>query len=517
MQITATRPAPPQATAGFAIDARAVTKQFGGTRALKGVDLQVRAGTIHALVGENGAGKSTFLGCIAGRIAPTTGDVSVFGRPYEFGDPRYAHRHGVAAIYQELTIVPALSTQANVFLGQTLSGFGMIAEREMRATFRALCERLGVTIPVDRPAGQLSVADQQMLEIMRGVQSGAQLLLFDEPTTALAPPERRALFRIMRELRGAGVTMMIVSHNLEEVLDIADAVTVFRDGNVVATASQADWTKAALVRAMIGHDLQPEGTVARVTARRPGAAPLLSARAINVPGALTDISIDVHPGEIVGIGGLVGSGRTSLLRALAGLEPHSSGQLTIEGAPVRWPHTPRAALRAGIALVPEDRKAQGLVLGMNAMDNITMAKFSTVARFGVISTRAMAEQSRVVAREFGFNESRVGAIVRNLSGGNQQKVLLGKWRHRKPRVLLVDEPTRGIDVGAKEEILATLQRLAAEGLGIVIVSSELEEVVAASDRVLVLSEGQAVAELRATDKPVLVQDILNAAFRVGSA
>jgi ABC-type sugar transport system ATPase subunit len=268
---------------------------------------------------------------------------------------------------------------------------------------------------------------------------------------------------------------------------------------------------------MIGHDLQPEGTVARRTARRPGAPPLLSAHGINVPGALTDIDIDVHPGEIVGIGGLVGSGRTSLLRALAGLEPHSSGRLQIEGAPVRWPHTPRAALRAGIALVPEDRKAQGLVLGMNAMDNITMAKFSTVSHFGVISTRAMTEQSRVVAREFGFNESRVGAIVRNLSGGNQQKVLLGKWRHRKPRVLLVDEPTRGIDVGAKEEILATLQRLAQEGLGIVIVSSELEEVVAASDRVLVLSEGHAVAELRATDAPILVQDILNAAFRVGSA
>jgi len=222
----------------------------------------------------------------------------------------------------------------------------------------------------------------------------------------------------------------------------------------------------------------------------------------------------VRPGEIVGIGGLVGSGRSSLLRSLAGFEPRSSGTLAIDGAPVSWPTTPRMALDAGIALVPEDRKTQGLVLGMSAMANITMPDYGSVARFGVVSDRRMAEQARIVAREFGFDEARVGTIVRNLSGGNQQKVLLGRWRYSLPRVLLVDEPTRGIDVGAKEEILITLRKLAGQGLGIIVVSSELEEVVQMGDRILVLSEGRAVASLDAADGPVGVRDILEAAFKV---
>jgi ABC-type sugar transport system ATPase subunit len=499
----------------LAIDAQGIEKRFGGTLALKGVSVKARSGTIHALVGENGAGKSTFLGVIAGRIAPSAGALSVFGQPGEFGDPRHAKRLGIAAIYQELTIIPAMTTQANVFLGQTPTRGPVIAQARMKARFRELCERLRVTIPVDKPAGRLSVADQQMLEIMRGVQSEARLLLFDEPTTSLAPPERDSLFRVMRELREQGATMMFVSHNLEEVLDIADMVTVFRDGMVTASAPRWDWTRASLVRAMIGHDLLPAAT-ASPKRTRAQAPPLLSARAVSLANAVHDIDIEVHEGEIVGVGGLVGSGRTSLLRALAGLEPHSTGTLRIDGALVPWPRTPRAALRLGIALVPEDRKAQGLVLGMNVMSNITMASFERVSRAGIMSDRAMNQQSRAIAREFGLAETRVGTIVRDLSGGNQQKVLLGKWRHHRPKVLLVDEPTRGIDVGAKEEILATLRRLAEDGLGIIIVSSELEEVVAASERVLVLSEGRAVAELAADDGPISVGDILSAAFKVGS-
>lgn len=501
------------AFASAAIRAEGIEKRFGGTRALRGVDVTVVAGTVHALVGENGAGKSTLLGVIAGRVPPSAGTMDVFGEPYAFGDPRQAHRRGIAAIYQELTIVPAMSTQANVFLGQVPSRGGMVAQSSMRADFRRLCERLQVRLPLDTPAGRLPVADQQMLEIMRGVQSRARILLFDEPTTALAPPERQSLFRIMRELRAEGGTLMIVSHNLEEVLDVADTVTVFRDGAVAASAPRADWTKASLVRAMIGHDLKPAGS-ASVGIKRAKGAPVLSARNVTLAGAVADVDLDVHAGEILGVGGLVGSGRTSLLRSLAGLEPQSRGELRVEGRPVPWPTNPRHALGVGIALVPEDRKAQGLVLGMDAMTNMTMADFDRVARFGLISTRAMAEQSRVIAREFGFSDSRLRTTVRNLSGGNQQKVLLGKWRHRRPKVLLVDEPTRGIDIGAKEEILATLRRLATEGLAIVIVSSELEEVVEASDRVLVLSQGHAVAELRAEDAPIRVQDILNAAFRV---
>ena len=266
---------------------------------------------------------------------------------------------------------------------------------------------------------------------------------------------------------------------------------------------------------MIDHDLKPPESGSRTGASRGTGPALLAARGVCLAGAIQDVDVTVRAGEILGVGGLVGSGRTSLLRALAGLEPQSSGTLHMEGRPIAWPRTPRAALQAGIAMVPEDRKSQGLVLGMDAMSNITMAGYGRVARMGIISTGAMADQARAVAREFGFADNRLKTTVRNLSGGNQQKVLLGKWRHHRPKVLLVDEPTRGIDIGAKEEILATLRRLAEDGLGIVIVSSELEEVVASSDRVLVLSDGRAAAEFDAAAAPISVQTILNAAFRVG--
>ena len=499
----------------LAVEARNLNKSFGATVALKDVDIRAEAQTIHAFVGENGAGKSTFLGIVAGRLAPTSGDVTVFGERYQFGDPRHAHGLGIAAIYQELTIVPAMSSLANVFLGQALSRGGLLAQTEMKRAFRELCTLLGVSIPPDVPAGRLSVADQQMLEIMRGVYSKARLLLFDEPTTSLAPPERQSLFRVMRELRDQGTTMMFVSHNLEEVLGIADHVTVFRDGEVTASRPRDEWTKRDLVRAMIGHDLQTSGSAGTSDGVRASAPPLLAARGITLPGVLNDIDIEVRAGETLGIGGLVGSGRTSLLRSLAGLEPRSRGELQIQGKPVTWPRAPRRALRLGIALVPEDRKTLGLVLGMSAMNNITMTNYREVSRLGFLSARTMVKRARAVAREFGFDENRVGTAVRHLSGGNQQKILLGKWRFHQPKILLVDEPTRGIDVRAKEEILATLRRLSEEGLGIIIVSSELEEVVAISNRVLVLSEGRTVAELDRALAPIRVEHILNSAFQVG--
>lgn len=497
----------------MAIDARELEKRFGGTRALKGVSVRIEPGTIYALVGENGAGKSTFLGVIAGRVTPSGGEVDIHGTPHVFGVPRHARRLGIASIYQELTIVPALTARANVFLGQPLSRNGLLSERAMNARYGELCDLLKVTIPGDASAGSLSVADQQMLEIMRGVQSDARLILFDEPTTALAPPERDALFRVMRQLRAEGRTMMIVSHNLDEVLDIADTVTVFRDGSVIETSPRARWTKADLVRAMIGHDLK-EPT--RRQRRSSGASvPLMEAREITLPDAIESVSFDLSAGEILGVGGLVGSGRTSLLRCLAGLEPLSTGSLRMSGQESRLPRRPREALDIGIALVPEDRKAQGLILGLSALENIALTSFAQVSRLGMISRRAMRSAAENVVGKFGFSASRLETTVRDLSGGNQQKILLSKWHYRKPRVLLVDEPTRGIDVGAKEEILATLRQLADEGLSIIIVSSELEEVVAISDRVIVLSEGRLVAELDGETRPIDVNEILGAAFGVG--
>jgi ABC-type sugar transport system ATPase subunit len=309
--------------------------------------------------------------------------------------------------------------------------------------------------------------------------------------------------------------MMFVSHKLEEVLEIADLITVFRDGRVAASGPRQQFDKRDLVRAMIGRDLTPEPPPRRpTTAAAAIAVPALAARGVGVPGMLHNIDIDVARGEVVGLGGLVGSGRTSLLRALAGLQPHSHGALSMAGKRVPWPRTPRQALRAGISLVPEDRKLQGLVLSMTGTDNITMTDYAQVAWLGVLSSAGMLRRASEVARRFGFDENRLGGIVRNLSGGNQQKILLAKWGYRPPKVLLVDEPTRGIDIGAKQEILATLRQMAEQGLGIVIVSSELEEVVTACDRVLVMAEGRVVGKLDHGVAPIQVQDILHAVFKV---
>jgi ABC-type sugar transport system ATPase subunit len=496
-----------------AIDASKIERRFGGTLALRGVDVRVEAGTIHALVGENGAGKSTFLGVIAGRVVPMVGEMKIFGEQHVFGQPRHARHLGIAAIYQELTIVPALTARANVFLGHPIAWNGLLSERSMEERYNQHCRVLGVTIPGDARAGSLSIAEQQMLEIMRGLQSDARLILFDEPTTALAQPERHALFRVMRQLRAAGKTMVMVSHNLDEVLDIADVVTVFRDGAVVETSPRAKWTKPDLVRAMIGHDL------AEVSPRRrthsADSTPLLEVRSVSLPGTLENMSLRLTKGEILGVGGLVGSGRTSLLRCLAGLEPQSQGAMNISGRHVRWPRAPLDALRAGIALIPEDRKKQGLVLGLSASENITLTSFGQVSRLGVISARATRKATENVVGKFGFAPSRLNTLVRELSGGNQQKVLLSKWYYNKPKVLLVDEPTRGIDVGAKEEILATLRRLADDGLSLIVVSSELEEIVAISDRVIVLAEGKLVTEFASRTR-VSVEDILHAAFGVAA-
>jgi ABC-type sugar transport system ATPase subunit len=496
-------------TAGPAVRFRNIGKRFGDTVAVEDVALQIAAGSVHALVGENGAGKSTLLGMLAGRIAPTEGEIEVFGQSLQTGNVRLSRAAGVVAIYQELTIVPGLSACANVFLGQTRSRFGFLSERAMHHRFNGLCERLGVAIPADIPAGELSVADQQILEILRALQSEARILLLDEPTSALAPPEREALFRRIRELRANGVTVLLVSHNLDEVLAIADDISVFRDGCLVRTAPATAWTKASLVAAMLGH------AVSHAAKRRApeGADLVLRAEGITVPGKIENLSVAVSAGEIVGLGGLVGSGRTTVLRALSGLEQETGGRLWIDGVERRWPTSPFHALDLGIALIPEDRK-QGLVLGMSAQENIVLADLGAAASAGFLSERRLRDCASNAVRGYAFDRRRLSAVAGSLSGGNQQKLLLARWRHRPPRILLADEPTRGIDVGAKEEILSKLRDLAVSGLAILFVSSELEEVIAVSDRILVLSAGRDAGCLNAEAS---VADILAAAFSLKAA
>ena len=495
-----------------AIGIRGVSKHFGSTTALSDVSFDVRAATIHALVGQNGAGKSTALGLLAGRSPPSSGRVEIYGEAAKLSDPRRAHETGIVAIYQELTIIPHLSAVENVFLGQILSYGGFVSPARMKARFRELCGLLGVSIAADARARHLSVADQQILEIMRGVQSNARILLFDEPTASLAPAERKALLRLMGDLRKAGHTMVFVSHNLDEVFEIADDITVFRNGRMVASKPAAEWSKGALVAEMLGERMTD------IYHRREASVPfgddILRARNVSVPGAIRDVDISVRRGEIVGVAGLAGAGRTTLLRALAGAEPKATGSLWMDGATRPWPKQPIHARRLGIALVPEERKTDGLILGMNSSNNIALPRLNGCSTLGVLSDAKLKESTKTAAVTFRLDPARLAEPVRNLSGGNQQKALLARWKYTQPTVLLVDEPTRGIDIGAKAEILDALRLFSDLGTGVVVVSSELEEIVSIADRVIVMAEGRKVEELVADRREISLSRILNAAFEV---
>jgi ABC-type sugar transport system ATPase subunit len=497
----------------FMIKADNLQKRFGSIVALRGASLAVRRGTIHALVGENGAGKSTALGAIAGRLHVDSGSITIAGQDTTRATPRAVHAMGLAAIYQELTIVPAMTACENLFFGHTPVRGGFMRRSAMRTRHLDLCARVGVSIPPEVRAGNLSVADQQMLEIMRALESRARIILFDEPTASLVDTERETLFRIMRELRADGVTMVIVSHNLNEVLAISDEITVFRNGETVATAPAASWTRVTLLVAMLG-----EAATDLVASHRSGkpadprTQPVINISNLTVPGILEDISIKSRPGEVLGIAGLVGSGRTTLLRAIAGLEPTAHGRMVVDGTEVRWPTTPRRARDLNIALVPEDRKGQGLLLLMSICENLAISNLRAYSRLGFVHRRRLGRETGEVARLFALDPSRLDQPVRNLSGGNQQKVLLARWHLASPRVLLADEPTRGIDVGAKAAILDCLRDFANAGATVIVVSSELEELTALSDRVVVLAHGRLVEELQANASGVPADRMLSAAF-----
>jgi ABC-type sugar transport system ATPase subunit len=492
-----------------AVEFVGITKVFAAIRALDNVDVSIKAGEIHALVGENGAGKSTLLGVLSGRLQMTAGSVEVHGEQLRTGDPRASRKAGIAAVYQELTLVPEMSAVANVFLGQTMSRGAILSDSLMSARFRELGETFGASIPPNALASSLPLADQQILEILRGVQSGARILLFDEPTAALAEDEREALWKALRRLQANGTTIVFVSHNLQEVLSLSDTITVLRDGRHVVTAPKSDMTEQDLIRAMVGREVE---VVASRTAKRKDTV-VLEAHGISVKGRLQDVSLSVHEGEILGLAGLVGSGRSSLLRALAGLEPGSTGAMSIDGRTIAWPTSVRKGLASGIALLTEDRK-KALVTGMTVGDNIFMGAVDKFTRAFFISDRKKNVAADAVAQRFRLKGGNARSLVTSLSGGNQQKVLIGKWVERYPRILLVDEPTRGIDVAAKAEILEVLNQLASSGMAIVMASSELEEIIALSNRVLVLRGGRVVAEFDSDVGQLSKKSILERAFEV---
>jgi ABC-type sugar transport system ATPase subunit len=469
---------------------------------------------------------------MAGRIGPSGGRVELFEDEIPYGDPRALRSAGVAAVYQELTIATLLSVEANVFLGQPAARLGFLQGADMRKKYVELCEQVGVAAqPPGTTAGRLSVADQQLLEIMRALVRNCRVILFDEPTASLAVPEREAFYRLMRSLRERGITIVFVSHNLEEVMMLADTITVFREGERRRTATRAEWSKATLVHAMLGESADarvveelldssapPVESVTSFTRVPPAAKagpPLLRAKNVTVPGGVEDISLEVRRGEILGIAGLVGSGRSTLLRALAGAESKARGRLWVEGEEIAWPRTVRRARAAGTALLPEDRKTEGLALAMAAMDNVVLGDMHKSSRLGFLSRRRTERAAAAACDGVGFSSRRLSTPAMQLSGGNQQKLLLARWRHSPPKVLLADEPTRGVDIGAKAEILGVLEEMAAAGMAIVVVASELEELVALSHRVVVLSEGRVVAALDRGDREITVAEILHTAFRTG--
>ncbi len=496
-------------TSGPAIVARNARKVFSGSVAVHGADVEVRTGEVHALVGENGAGKSTLLGLISGRLSADGGSVEVFGHRLNGGNPRESRRHGLVAVYQELTMVPGLSAEANVFLGQLRTRRGLLDRRTMRERYDELCEELDIRVPAGTLARDLSVSQQQMLEIMRGVQSNGRILVLDEPTAALAEHERETLYRVLRTLTARGTTIVFVSHNLDEVLALSDTVTVLRDGHVVRSAPRGEWTRQSLIEHMVGRNVE----VLAERGTHPFGEEVLAAENVQLPGVLSDISVSVRAGEVVGLWGLVGSGRTTFLRSLAGAEPSSGGELRLHGEPASWPRSVRQAIDRGVVMVPESRK-QALVLTMDGTSNYWLGRSRRRSMF--LDRRNERTEAGDTGEFFAFKRTRLSSAVRNLSGGNQQKVLLSKWAGHKPDVFLIDEPTRGIDIGAKSEVLSSLVRLASEGAAVIVTSSELEEVLAVANRLLVFAHGQVVREIASDDPEFNVDAVVHHGFSSGA-
>ena len=488
-----------------AIECDGVSKKFSGKYAVHKADLVVEPGSIHALVGENGAGKSTLLGMISGRVAHDEGTITVFGDSLKSRSPHDSREHGMVVVYQELTMVPGLTAAQNVFLGQLGSRAGFTLDKRMRERYLELCADFGVRIDPEALARELSVSQQQIVEIMRGVQAKGRILMLDEPSAALAEGEREVLYRILNRLRDQGITIVFVSHNLDEVLLLSDQITVMRDSEIVRSAPRDEWDKKAIVRSMVGKDVAIE----RRTERHPLGEESIVVEGATLPGALEDVTVTAREGEIVGLWGLVGSGRTSFFRSLSGLEPKSRERLRLRGKERPWPKSMRAAISDGIVMVPESRR-DALVMGMNSVDNYWLGRKAPGG--GLIRPRRERKPAADDGGFFGFNARRLFDPVRNLSGGNQQKVLLAKWAGYRPRVFLIDEPARGIDVGAKAEVLASLVRLAKEGVTIIVTSSELEEVLAICDRLLVFSQGRVVHELATADGEYSVEQIVKFGF-----
>ncbi|WP_394837175.1 sugar ABC transporter ATP-binding protein [Pendulispora rubella] len=467
-----------------------MTKSFGAVRALRGVSLRLMGGEAHALLGENGAGKSTLIKVLAGAHRPDTGTVLVDGAPRKFSGPAEAKAAGIAVIYQEPTLFGDLSVAENVFMGrQPLKRGRLIDTKAMRAASAALFTRLGVDLDPTRPARGLSIADQQLVEIAKALCSDARVIVMDEPTAALSGPEVERLFGVVGALREHGAAVLFVSHRIDEVFALCQRATVLRDGGFVWSGPLSEQTPDGVVRLMVGRELGALFPKQQVDAGEV----VLSVRRLTREGVFTDVSFEVRAGEIVGLAGLVGAGRSEVARAIFGVDRADAGEVRVRGHVVKR-GSPTAAMDAGIGFVPEDRRQQGLVMDASIERNAALASLGRLARMGFLRAKDERALARDWALKLQLKFAKLTDPVGVLSGGNQQKVVLAKWLARRPRVIMVDEPTRGIDVGTKAEVHRLLSSLAAEGVAILMISSELPEVLGMADRVLVMREGRLTAE-----------------------
>ncbi|RAS67245.1 monosaccharide ABC transporter ATP-binding protein (CUT2 family) [Lentzea atacamensis] len=473
------------------LSVRGLVKRFPGVTALQGVDFEVRAGEVHCLLGQNGAGKSTLIKVLSGAHRPDEGEIYWRGELVSFGNPTAAMRSGVAAIYQELDLVAGLSVADNVFLGHELSTMGFSQRAEARRRTRALLDLLGhPEISPDRDVGQLSVAHQQVVSMARALSLDGQLLIMDEPSAVLDPDEVRVLFGVIRELTARGVAVVYISHRLAEIREIGDRVTVLKDGRTVATGLSAREVKTSeLIALMTGRVLDNVFPDRKPVA--PDAPEVLVVRGLGDGDRFRDVDFTVRSGEVVGLAGLVGSGRSEILETVYGARKAADGTVEVNGRALRRGSV-GAAVRAGMGLCPEERKSQGLLLDQAVYRNITVSSLSSFARFGFLDDRAERARSGRLTEALDVRPAGVDRVVRGLSGGNQQKVVLARWLLRECRVLLLDEPTRGVDVGARSEIYELIRELADSGVAVVVVSSDIEEVLGLADRVLVLREGRVV-------------------------
>lgn len=496
-------PPRPAEESDYLIELQGVRMEYPGVVALAGVDVAIRRGKVTAVVGENGAGKSTLVSILAGLQPAYTGTVVIDGVTTKLHSPAKAAEAGIALVQQELSLVPELSVAENILLGRPphTAVPGAFSPRKLHSEVDQLLREMGIDLPARRPVRQLSPAQAQLVEIMKGLARRPRLLILDEPTSSLTSVETALLMTVIRRLRDQGTSILYISHKLDEVLAISDDITVLRDGRKIESAPASSWDEDRLIRTMVGRDLTQ--FFHRTT--NPVGEVILEVTGISVPGRFENVSFTVRRGEIVGMAGLVGAGRTEVAEAIFGLVPIRSGTIGVNGHEVTL-NRPRAAIRQGIALVPEDRRQDGIVGELSTATNITIANLRRYSSWGWMSRKYERKEVGSISGRVNLKPDTLRRSIRKLSGGNQQKAVISKWLLCNPRVLILDEPTRGIDVGAKSEIYELIHELTAAGLGVLLISSEMPEVLGMSDRVLVMRKGSLVAEFtreNATEEAIM--------------